>query len=406
MSLSQFSENFTILLFHYDGRTSEWDEFEWSKKAIHVSAIKQTKWWFAKRFLHHDIVAPYEYVTLVKKHGLEISQPDAMPVSLRWHLALHMAHDSGMLVYFMFLTVSILHLRTDPKLSPLLQNDLVDGWGLDFSLRRCVEEGHERMGLVDSQCIIHREVPSLKNQVLARCKAEPEQMVARVLPRPHLVGMVHTIYSACLGLLFWSHSIYPVWFAKYAGAALPVKPIKPTWVNQIPRFAQLIGFAQLIKHDRSIEPNLSMNSRVACEPIDLLTQTLAVSLQACRSSRSEFIAYLYHAAFEASIFRKKTNLCDQEMLLGLRLATQRRRRLSREARALLERGYHAAFEASIFRKKTNLRDQEMLLGLRLATQRRRWLSREARALLERGFGCQQRRGGTVRSGAAPGDTGG
>ncbi|KAG6499664.1 hypothetical protein ZIOFF_039454 [Zingiber officinale] len=108
----------------------------------------------------------------------------------------------GMLVYFMFLTMSILHLRTDPKLSPLLQNDLVDEWGLDFSLRRCVEEAHERMGLVDSQCIIHREVPSLKNQVLARCKAEQEQMVARVLPRPHLVGMVHTIYSARLGLFF------------------------------------------------------------------------------------------------------------------------------------------------------------------------------------------------------------
>lgn len=40
----QFSENFTILLFHYDGRVSEWDEFEWSRRAIHVSARKQTKW--------------------------------------------------------------------------------------------------------------------------------------------------------------------------------------------------------------------------------------------------------------------------------------------------------------------------------------------------------------------------
>lgn len=40
----QFSEDFTILLFHYDGRTSEWDEFEWSKKAIHVSAKRQAKW--------------------------------------------------------------------------------------------------------------------------------------------------------------------------------------------------------------------------------------------------------------------------------------------------------------------------------------------------------------------------
>lgn len=40
----QFSENFTILLFHYDGRISEWDEFEWSKRAIHVGVKKQTKW--------------------------------------------------------------------------------------------------------------------------------------------------------------------------------------------------------------------------------------------------------------------------------------------------------------------------------------------------------------------------
>lgn len=43
-SFVQFSENFTILLFHYDNRVSEWDEFEWSKRAIHVSAERQTKW--------------------------------------------------------------------------------------------------------------------------------------------------------------------------------------------------------------------------------------------------------------------------------------------------------------------------------------------------------------------------
>lgn len=41
----QFSGDFTILLFHYDGRTTEWDEFEWSKQAIHVSVRKQTKWY-------------------------------------------------------------------------------------------------------------------------------------------------------------------------------------------------------------------------------------------------------------------------------------------------------------------------------------------------------------------------
>ncbi|KAL8471239.1 hypothetical protein ACS0TY_028775 [Phlomoides rotata] len=104
-AVKKLTENFTILLFHYDGRTSEWDEFEWSKRAIHVSVLKQTKWWYAKRFLHPDIVAPYdyifiwdedlgvenfdpeEYIKLVKKHGLDISQPGLSPDSgMTWQM--------------------------------------------------------------------------------------------------------------------------------------------------------------------------------------------------------------------------------------------------------------------------------------------------------------------------------
>ncbi|KAL0794446.1 hypothetical protein Bca101_065823 [Brassica carinata] len=62
-SAKTFSEDlFTLVLFHYDGRTTEWDQYEWSKRAIHVSVPKQTKWWYAKRFLHPDIVAPYDYI--------------------------------------------------------------------------------------------------------------------------------------------------------------------------------------------------------------------------------------------------------------------------------------------------------------------------------------------------------
>ncbi|KAJ0019955.1 hypothetical protein Pint_31160 [Pistacia integerrima] len=60
--VKKFSEDFQLLLFHYDGHTSKWDEFEWSKSAIHVSARRQTKWWYAKRFLHPDVVAAYEYI--------------------------------------------------------------------------------------------------------------------------------------------------------------------------------------------------------------------------------------------------------------------------------------------------------------------------------------------------------
>ncbi|KAG9144190.1 hypothetical protein Leryth_021396 [Lithospermum erythrorhizon] len=198
----KLSENFTILLFHYDGRTSEWDEFEWSKRAIHVSVHKQTKWWYAKRFLHPDIIAPYDYIfiwdedlgvenfdfkkyiKLVKKHGLEISQPGLAPNSgLTWEMT-RMRNDKEV------------HKKTeerpgwcsDPHLPPcaafveimapvfsrdawrcvwhMIQNDLVHGWGLDFALRKCVQPAHEKIGVVDAQWVVHQSVPSLGNQGL------------------------------------------------------------------------------------------------------------------------------------------------------------------------------------------------------------------------------------------------
>ncbi|URE26270.1 lysine ketoglutarate reductase trans-splicing related 1 [Musa troglodytarum] len=227
-AVKKFSENFAILLFHYDGRTSEWDEFEWSKRAIHVSTRKQTKWWYAKRFLHPDIVAPYEYIfiwdedlgvqhfdaeeyiRLVKKHGLEISQPGLEPdKGLTWQMTKRRGDRE-------------VHKETeekpgwcaDPHLPPcaafveimatvfsrdawrcvwhMIQNDLVHGWGLDFALRKCVEPAHEKIGVVDSQWIIHQVVPSLGNQgqsengkapwegVRERCRKEWEMFRKRL----------------------------------------------------------------------------------------------------------------------------------------------------------------------------------------------------------------------------------
>ncbi|XP_068636659.1 uncharacterized protein [Aristolochia californica] len=194
------SDEFTILLFHYDGRTSEWDQFEWSKRAIHVSARKQTKWWYAKRFLHPSVVAAYDYIfiwdedlgvqhfnaekylQLVKKHGLEISQPGLEPNNgLTWEMTKRRGNSE-------------VHKNTtekpgwcsDPHLPPcaafveimapvfswnawrcvwhMIQNDLVHGWGLDFALRRCAEPAHEKIGVVDQQWIIHQVIPSLGNQ--------------------------------------------------------------------------------------------------------------------------------------------------------------------------------------------------------------------------------------------------
>ncbi|GAA0167521.1 hypothetical protein LIER_22439 [Lithospermum erythrorhizon] len=219
-AVKKFSENFTIILFHYDGKTTEWDEFEWSKRAIHVSANKQTKWWYAKRFLHPDIVASYEYIfiwdedlglehfnaeeyiKLVKNHGLEISQPGIDPTrGLSWQMT---KKRDGLEVHKQ--TEERPGWCADPHLPPcaafvevmapvfsssawrcvwhMIQNDLVHGWGLDLALRRCLEPAHEKIGVVDAQWIVHQTVPSLGNQGVAdngkapwqgvreRCKAE------------------------------------------------------------------------------------------------------------------------------------------------------------------------------------------------------------------------------------------
>ncbi|CAN6876175.1 unnamed protein product [Brassica oleracea] len=200
-ALKKFSDNFTIMLFHYDGRASEWGEFEWSKRAIHVSIQKQTKWWYAKRFLHPDIVAPCEYIfiwdedlgvehfdsekylAVVKKHGLEISQPGLEPYEgLTWEMTKkrddtevhkHAEERNGWCsdpnlppcAAFVEIMAPVFSCKAWRCVWHMIQNDLIHGWGLDFAVRKCVQNAHEKIGVVDAQWIIHQGVPSLGNQV-------------------------------------------------------------------------------------------------------------------------------------------------------------------------------------------------------------------------------------------------
>ncbi|RLM60252.1 hypothetical protein C2845_PM14G11690 [Panicum miliaceum] len=146
-AVKKFSRDFAILLFHYDGRVSEWDEFEWSKRAIHVSVRKQAKW----------------YIKLVKKYQLEISQPGLEPdKGLTWQ----MTKRRGDRQVHMFVEIMAPVFSRDAWrcVWHMIQNDLIHGWGLDFALRRCVEPAHEKIGVVDSQWIVHQVVPSLGNQ--------------------------------------------------------------------------------------------------------------------------------------------------------------------------------------------------------------------------------------------------
>ncbi|KAL5069096.1 hypothetical protein RYX36_019983 [Vicia faba] len=208
-AIKKFSENFTIVLFHYDDRISEWNQFEWSKKAIHISARKQTKWWYAKRFLHPDIVASYDYVfiwdedlglerfdaeeylKIVKKYGLEISQPGVDRSSdYTWEMT---RKKDGVEVHkeaeekdgwcsnppvppcaaFVEIMAPVFSRDAWRCVWHMIQNDLVHGWGLDFALRKCVENAHDKIGVVDTQWILHKSIPSLNSQGQAENGKKP-----------------------------------------------------------------------------------------------------------------------------------------------------------------------------------------------------------------------------------------
>ncbi|CAN1182194.1 hypothetical protein LINPERPRIM_LOCUS40718 [Linum perenne] len=211
MAIRKFSDDFTILLFHYDGRVTEWDVFEWSKTAIHISVKRQTKWWYAKRFLHPDVIAPYEYIFiwdedlgvehfnadkyihLVKKHGLEISQPGLEPNNgLTWQMTKRLGdrevHKD---------TVEKPGWCSDPHLPPCAAFVEIMAPVFSRNAWRCVwhmiQPAHEKIGVVDSQWIIHQVIPSLGSQgqsekgkapwegVRARCKSEWTMFQERLL---------------------------------------------------------------------------------------------------------------------------------------------------------------------------------------------------------------------------------
>ncbi|CAM0870744.1 unnamed protein product [Alopecurus aequalis] len=196
----KFSDNFDIVLFHYDGRTTEWDEFEWSREVAHVSARKQTKWWFAKRFLHPSTVAPYDYVFLwdedlgvenftaeayldiVRKHGLEISQPglDATRGAPMYDVTtrkngseMHKTDAGGKRCWdvhkppcsgFVEVMAPVFSRDAWRCVWHMIQNDLVHGWPIDSYLWKCVDNPEEQIGVVDAQYVVHRAIPTLQGE--------------------------------------------------------------------------------------------------------------------------------------------------------------------------------------------------------------------------------------------------
>lgn len=203
LTVEKFLKNdFVVMLFHYDGIVDEWQEFGWNNHVIHVSAINQTKWWFAKRFLHPDIVAEYEYIflwdedlgvqffhparylSIIRGEGLEISQPALdLTMSEVHHPITSRKRNSKVHRRFYKLKGSgrCYNNSTSPPctgwvemMAPvfsraawrcswyMIQNDLIHAWGLDMKLGYCAQGDRTRnVGVVDSEYIVHLDVHTL-----------------------------------------------------------------------------------------------------------------------------------------------------------------------------------------------------------------------------------------------------
>uniref|UniRef100_A0A0D6QY43 DUF707 domain-containing protein n=1 Tax=Araucaria cunninghamii TaxID=56994 RepID=A0A0D6QY43_ARACU len=196
------SDNFTVMLFHYDGVVDKWSDLSWSARAIHVVAINQTKWWFAKRFLHPDIVAEYNYIFLwdedlgvenfhagrylaiMEDEGLEISQPGLDFNKSEVHHRITVRSRRSRVhrrIYKLRGSGRCYENSTGPPctgwvemMAPvfskpawrcawyMIQNDLVHAWGVDMKLGYCAQgDRSKKVGVIDSEYIVHQGIPSL-----------------------------------------------------------------------------------------------------------------------------------------------------------------------------------------------------------------------------------------------------
>ncbi|XP_038703109.1 uncharacterized protein LOC119999557 isoform X1 [Tripterygium wilfordii] len=196
------SSGFVVMLFHYDGIVDEWKTFEWYDHVIHVSVPNQTKWWFAKRFLHPDIIAEYSYIflwdedlgvnhfdprrylSIVKKEGLEISQPALDPRSEVHHQLTVRSRNSTVHRRTFKTMVNGTGCDSSSTAPPctgwiemmapvfskaawrcvwyMVQNDLIHAWGLDKQLGYCSQgDRTKNVGVVDAEYIVHHNRPTL-----------------------------------------------------------------------------------------------------------------------------------------------------------------------------------------------------------------------------------------------------
>lgn len=183
--------DFALMLFHYDGNLDGWKDLEWSKSAIHVSAINQSKWWFAKRFLHPDIVAHYDYIflwdedlgvenfhaqrylSIVKEEGLHISQPAIIPAESHVHYNLTAEKVTSKVHGFMEMMAPVFS-RTSWRCTwYMIQNDMAIALGLNFQLGYCAQGNKTtNIGIVDAEYVVHGGLPTLGGSSVKQVEKE------------------------------------------------------------------------------------------------------------------------------------------------------------------------------------------------------------------------------------------
>ncbi|KAG9130372.1 hypothetical protein Leryth_004252 [Lithospermum erythrorhizon] len=201
--IGKFLESgFAVMLFHYDNVIDEWNDLEWNSNVIHVLVSNQTKWWYAKRFLHPDIVAAYDYiflwdedlgvenfdpdryVSIIREEGLEISQPALDTAKSEVHHPITARQRRARVHRNYFKSRGGKKCDGNSTAPPctgwvemmapvfsraawrcvwyMIQNDLIHAWGLDYLLGYCAQGDRTlKVGVVDAEYIIHMGLPTL-----------------------------------------------------------------------------------------------------------------------------------------------------------------------------------------------------------------------------------------------------
>ncbi|ORZ34191.1 hypothetical protein BCR44DRAFT_1436752 [Catenaria anguillulae PL171] len=179
--LQQFhAEGFDVIVFHYDAGDAVWaKQVPEYKHWAAVSAHRQSKFWFAKRFLTPAVVDNYDYlflwdddfVQLLKDHHIHVGQPALLSgTQPNWQKPLVSVHNHtgavGRFTSFVEVMFPVFSRAAWPCAWRLLPYDGVSFWGADNAWYPvCASHGMCRFAVMDAMPVHHLDKRSLGQNV-------------------------------------------------------------------------------------------------------------------------------------------------------------------------------------------------------------------------------------------------